>query len=296
MQVHEAVDRYLGHLRLERNASPATVRAYATDLRAYLDWCDRAHVEALTATHRDVRRFMGELDRARYSRRTIARRVSAVRSFYAFCVREGLAEANPGAVVSSPRRPKRLPEIVRQDHLAALLDAPDPATPAGLRDRAILEFLYATGIRVGELTALDVSDVDFTQGLVRVMGKGSKQRIVPVHREALRRVREYLVSGRPHQRPAATETALYLNRSGTRLSAQGVRRMLKRHLAAVGADLGISPHTLRHTFATHLLERGADLRTVQELLGHVALSTTQIYTHLGVTRLQDVHRNAHPRA
>jgi tyrosine recombinase XerC len=292
----EAVDRYIVHLRDERNASPQTVRAYAADLARYLEWAERTSADPLGPDPRVMRRYLAELDAAKYSRRTIARRLSAVRSLFAYLNREGLIPHNPAAVVSTPKLDSRLPRLVPSDVLTALLDTPPRETPAGLRDRAILELLYATGTRVSELVGIDLRDVDGSGGQVRVTGKGSKQRILPVHREALARIDAYLRAGRPAFRPGAAEQALFLNRGGTRLSDGGVRRMLRRHLVTLGSASGITPHTLRHTFATHLLEAGADLRTVQDLLGHVALSTTQIYTHLGVQRLQRVHRDAHPRA
>jgi tyrosine recombinase XerC len=292
----EAVDRFLSHLREERNASPQTVRAYASDLARYLEWAERTGADALGSEPRAMRRYLAELDAAKYSRRTIARRLSAVRSLFAYLNREHILNHNPATVVSTPKLESRLPRLVPTDILTALLDTPSADTAIGLRDRAILELLYATGARVSELVGIDLRDLDASEGQVRVTGKGSKQRIIPIHREALARIGEYLRDGRPRLRPASGESALFLNRNGGRLTDGGVRRMLHRHLVTLGADSGITPHTLRHTFATHLLEAGADLRSIQDLLGHVALSTTQIYTHLGVQRLQRVHKDAHPRA
>lgn len=289
------VDRFLGHLVNERNVSPQTVRAYSSDLARYLEWAERAGADPLGSDPRILRRYLAELDAARYARRTIARRLSAVRSLFAYLNREGLLTHNPAAVVGTPKLPARLPRLVPSDLLAELLDTPgDDAS--GLRDRTILELLYATGARVIELASLDIADVDLSSGQVRVTGKGDKQRILPLHREAVARLRNYLSTGRPGLKPRAGEHAVFLNRTGGRLSDGGIRRMLSRHLGVLGASSGVTPHTFRHTFATHLLEAGADLRTVQDLLGHVALSTTQIYTHLGVQRLQRVHRDSHPRA
>jgi tyrosine recombinase XerC len=292
----EAVDRFIAYLRDERNASPQTVRAYAADLARYLDWAERTGADALGSDPRSLRRYLTELDAAKYSRRTIARRLSAVRSLYAYLNRVGVLSHNPAAVLSTPKLEARLPRLVPTEVLTALLDGPTTGTPSELRDRAIIELFYATGARVSELVALDLADLDRSRGQVRVTGKGDKQRIIPVHREAIARIEAYLHTGRPAFRPAPDQAALFLNRSGTRLTDGGVRRMLGRHLAALGFPPSVTPHTLRHTFATHLLEGGADLRSVQELLGHVALSTTQIYTHLGVQRLKRVHRDAHPRA
>jgi integrase/recombinase XerD len=290
------VDRFLEHLRVERNASPHTVRAYATDLARFLEWCDREGADPLGLTPPAMRRYLAEMDRARYARRTIARRLSSVRSFFAYLHAEGLAETDAAAIVATPKLPGRLPRLVPTALLGQLLEAPDPATPDGLRDRALLELLYATGARVSEIVGVDVGDLDRSEGLLRVTGKGSKQRILPLHRTALDRLEAYLASGRPDLDKGVEPRAVFLNRRGSRLSDGGVRRMMHRHLDALAGPAGLTPHALRHTFATHMLEAGADLRTVQELLGHVALSTTQIYTHVGTKRLQAVHRDSHPRA
>lgn len=294
----EQSDRYitafLESLRHERNASPRTIAAYGSDLGQFVDWLERQGLDVTTLTYRRLRGYLGELDRARYSRRTIARKLSSVRSFYAYMVDRGLVAGSPADVVATPKLPSRLPKIASTEAIAALIESPDPETHLGVRDRAILELLYAGGLRVSELTGLDVGDVDLRQGLVRVMGKGSKERIVPVHRIAVRRIAEYAETARPALNKRSEE-ALFLARTGSRLSSDGVRRMMKRYLDKTGAAHDLSPHALRHSFATHMLEAGADLRSVQELLGHVALSTTQIYTHLSTQRLQEVHKSAHPR-
>ena len=290
------VDAYLTQLRVERNLSPRTVAAYASDLGGFLRWADKAAVHVLDADHRSLRLYLAELDRARYARRTIARRLAAVRSFYRYLVRTGQLASSPAAVLATPRLPKRLPDIGTSDLIEHLLLTPNPATPLGMRDRAILELLYASGIRVSELTGLDLGAVDLSQGLITVMGKGSRERTVPIHRLAIRAVRTYLADARPLLDRGSGGDAVFLNRLGTRLSDGGVRRMLDHHLQTLGASASVTPHVLRHTFATHLLEGGADLRTVQELLGHVALSTTQIYTHVSTKHLREVHKGAHPRA
>ncbi len=290
------VDRFLAHLEVERGASPNTVRAYSADLARYLEWAERQGVDPLTLTHRQMRGYLAELDRAGYARRTVARRLSAVRSFFAYLVTEGLATSDPSSVLATPKIPTRLPKVVQGDELQALLDAPDPKTPAGLRDRAVLELLYATGARVSEVSGLRLADLDLAQGQVALMGKGSKERLVPVYPAATARIRAYLSEARPRLAKPESQDWVFLSTRGGRLSEDAVRRLFKRYLGQVGGASSLTPHAVRHTFATHLLESGADLRTVQELLGHVALSTTQIYTHLSMKRLQDVHRSAHPRA
>jgi tyrosine recombinase XerC len=290
------VDRFLAQLETERNASPQTVRAYSSDLARFLEWAERAGADPLGSDPRILRRYLADLDCAKYARRTIARRLSAVRSLFAYLNREGILSHDPASVVATPKLPARLPRLVPTDLLNELLDHPQSGDAGGLRDGAILELLYATGARVSELASLDMVDVDLPGGQIRVTGKGDKQRILPLHREAVSRVQAYLAKGRPGLKPKTGEDAVFLNRTGTRLTDGGIRRMLSRHLTELGAASGVTPHTFRHTFATHLLEAGADLRTVQDLLGHVALSTTQIYTHVGVQRLQRVHRDAHPRA
>jgi len=290
------VDGFLRHLEVERGVSPNTVRAYSADLSRYLEWAERAGVDPIALSHRQMRSYLAELDRARYARRTIARRLSAVRTFFAYLHTEGVVSSDPAAVLATPKIPSRLPKVLPTDTVTALLEAPDHTTPTGIRDRAVLEVLYATGARVSEVSALRLRDLDLTQGQVTLMGKGSKERIVPMHRIAVESVRTYVRDGRPQFVSADSGEFLFLSARGHRYSSDAIRRMFKKHLAAVGTASTLSPHALRHTFATHLLDSGADLRTVQELLGHVALSTTQIYTHLSTQRLQDVHRSAHPRA
>ena len=290
------VDRFLTHLTVELGASPNTVRAYSADLARYLEWAERSGIDPIALNHRQMRRYLAELDRAGYARRTVARRLSAVRSMFAFLVTEGLAASDPSSVLATPKMPSRLPRLVPNEALEALLDAPDTTTPAGARDSAILELLYATGARVSELSALTLRSLDLDQRQVTLMGKGSKERLVPVHPLAAEKLRRYLVDGRPRLLRSTTTDAVFLSARGLPLSADAIRRLFKRYLTQAGIAGSLSPHAMRHTFATHLIEGGADLRTVQELLGHVALSTTQIYTHLSMRRLQDVHRNAHPRA
>jgi integrase/recombinase XerD len=292
----QAVDRFLRHLSIERGLSPNTTRAYSADLARYLEWAERRDVDALSPSYRDLRSYLAELDRAKYSRRTIARRLASLRSFFGWALEQGLVTADPSHIVHTPRQPRRLPRLVPADELAVLLDTPAVETPVGLRDRAILELLYATGVRVSELAGLRFEDIDRSQGLVTVMGKGGRERSVPLHRLAGERLDAYLRDGRPSLATDASDDHVFLSTRGRPLSTDAIRRLFKHHLSQAGVAAGLSPHAMRHTYATHLLEAGADLRTVQELLGHVALSTTQTYTHLSMQRIKSVHRDAHPRA
>ncbi|MDY0339760.1 MAG: tyrosine recombinase [Coriobacteriia bacterium] len=292
----QLTDAFLEHLRVERNLSPRTVTAYASDLGGFCDWAVREDVHVLDADHRRLRRYLAELDRAQYSKRTIARRLAALRSFYRYLVRMQFLTASPAAVLATPKTPQRLPGVTPESLIDQLLGLPDTETPLGARDLAILELLYASGLRVSELTGLDIGDVDLASATVRVMGKGARERIVPIHPLAAKRLQEYLTVGRTRLDKGAASGAYFLNRLGTRLTSGGVRRMLDRYLQQLEQCAHITPHDLRHSFATHLLEGGADLRTVQELLGHVALSTTQIYTHVSTRHLREVHKGAHPRA
>jgi len=292
----ELVDRFLTHLSVERGASAHTVRAYSADLQRYLEWAERSGIDPARPSHRQLRLYLAELDRAHYARATIARRLSAVKSWFSYLMTQSLVQSDPSSVLSAPKLPARLPRVVPNDELNAVLNAPDTTTSEGKRDAAALELLYASGLRVSELSGLRLSGIDLAQGQLIVMGKGSKERVVPIHTVAANRLRDWLQNGRPEFARDGTPDCALLSVRGNRYSEDAIRRMFKRYLAQAGAATSLSPHTMRHTFATHMLEAGADLRTVQELLGHVALSTTQIYTHLSMKRLQDVHRTAHPRA
>jgi integrase/recombinase XerD len=290
------VDRFLEYLAAERGLATATIRAYASDLAAFLRWAERHEKRVLEADHVELRGFLADMRAARYSDRTVARRLSSVRSFYRFCVENGLVESNPASVLIAPRVSGRLPRTVRAPVIDALLGEPAEGTPFALRDLAVFELLFATGVRVAELCGLDLEDVDMSSGTVCVMGKGSRERIVPMHALARRRLDTYVRHARPALHPERGGSALFLTRSGNRLSTGDVRRRLRARLNRVAQDSSVTPHMLRHSFATALLESGADLRSVQELLGHIALSTTQTYTHLSTARLSEIHKSAHPRA
>ncbi|MCL2504511.1 MAG: site-specific tyrosine recombinase XerD [Coriobacteriia bacterium] len=291
----ELLERFMRHLSAERGLSPHTARAYRSDLDRYLDWAERASVDPIHIDHRGLRGYLADLDRARYARSTIQRRLSSVRAFFSFLVAEGIISADPAGVVSSPKSPARLPRVVPSAVIDALLDAPDPQTPVGLRDRALLELMYATGARVSEVASLDMRGLDLAQGQITVMGKGSRERIIPLHHAARERLRAWLAYGRGYLARPQAQDAVFISSRGNRLSTDAIRRIFHKHLAATAAENSFSPHAIRHTFATHLLDHGADLRTIQELLGHVALSTSQIYTHVSSVRLKQVHESAHPR-
>ncbi len=296
----EQVEQFLGYLHSNRNMSPMTVKSYAEDMAHFLRFTEDAAPPIAGWEQVDVRllrRYLASLQSDGYRKTTVARRLSCLRSLFRYLVRIKVLSANPALGLSSPRLEDRLPKVVGQDVLDALLQAPDPATPAGLRDRAILELLYATGVRGAELEAMNVPDVDCRTREIRVVGKGSKERVVLFGRAAQEAVAEYLGHGRPQLADRSkAETALFLNRFGTRLSVRSVRNILDKYVEQVSAATHLSPHALRHSFATHLLDGGADLRSVQELLGHSSLATTQIYTHVSNQRLQDAFRRAHPRA
>jgi integrase/recombinase XerC len=324
----ELLRAFLDHLRLNRNASPHTVLAYETDLTQFLKFLSE-HVGRAVGdlTPGDISRvairgLLADLFRRGQSRATAARKLAAVRAFTRYLRREGHLESDPSLLVGTPKHELKIPRHLDVDEMARLLETPDPATPFGRRDRAILELFYASGLRLSELVGLDLEDVNLGSRLVRVLGKGAKERLVPFNQSAVRAIRAYLpdrqalvgdgaaatgVPPRPSSRPRARGTRpagrrsrldepLFVNYRGGRLTSRSVHRLVRRYVAACSTRFGISPHAIRHSFATHLLERGADLRAIQELLGHVRLSTTQRYTHVDAAHLLEVYRKAHPRA
>jgi integrase/recombinase XerC len=248
------------------------------------------------ADYRTVRTYLAELSAKEYARRSLARKLSALRSFYLFLVKEGHCESSPVAPVRTPKMERKLPGFLYVDEMRELLELPDVSTALGARDRAIMETLYASGMRVSELVSLDVTSIDPASGIVLVFGKGSKERYVPLGEYAIRSLEHYLRTARPQLLNSREEPALFLNRRGTRLSDRSVRRMIDSWVDRLALNKRVSPHTFRHSFATHLLEAGADLRTVQEMLGHEHLSTTQVYTHVTKDHLQSIYNRAHPRA
>jgi integrase/recombinase XerC len=307
MRAH--LDAFLKFLALNRDASAHTVRAYESDLSQFLD-----HTAAASGVTRDaldparldrgaLRAFLADLHRQGQSRATAARKLAAVRTFLRYLRREGAIDDNPGALVATPKLDVRMPAHLSEAEMNALLSAPAGDSPLSRRDRAILELFYASGLRLSELAGLDLDDVNLSARMVRVLGKGRKERLVPFNTSTAKAVREYL-KDRDLLVRAAPATAgsrrrsdpLFVNYRGGRLTVRSIDRLVRRYVAATSTRLGISPHALRHSFATHLLQRGADLRAIQELLGHARLSTTQRYTHVNAAQLLEVYRKSHPRA
>ena len=292
------VELFAEHLELERNLSPHTVRAYRGDITSLLDHAARLHVEQPDEIDlRTLRSWLARLHAEGASRSTLSRRASAARVFTAWAHRRGHLASDPGAALASPRPQRHLPDVLRPDEAALVLDGAAPEDdPAGLRDHAVLELLYATGARVSEVCGLDIDDVDAGRRTVRVFGKGRKERAIPIGAPAIRAVQRWLDHGRPLWAAPDSGPALLLGARGRRLDPRTARRAVHDRLAAVPGLPDLGPHGLRHSAATHLLEGGADLRSVQELLGHATLATTQIYTHVSIERLRATYERAHPRA
>lgn len=298
--LEEQAKAYVASLELVRKLSQNTVRAYAQDLDAFCAWVAREGLRPLELTHRQLRRYLAELSRARYSTRTIDRHLSAIRGLYRHLVSEGVTDANAPDAIASPKAAQVLPKTMSDDEARRLIESCDTTEPAGVRDRAFLELLYASGARISELSSLDLDALDFAQGQAKLFGKGSKERIVPLYPEALRWLRTYLSEARPELAAKAKgereRKAVFLSTRGRRMSAAALRARFERQVTVAGLDRSLTPHAMRHSYATELLSGGADMRSVQELLGHASLSTTQIYTHLSVERLKEAARLAHPRS
>ena len=305
----EHLQSFLEYLQYNRNASAHTVAAYRSDLSQLIAFLERLSAPRVAGLadldHRSIRAFLGELYERGDTGASTARRLAAIRSFGRYLRRAGHVEQEPGAPLQAPRVERKMPAHLDEAAMRQLLEAPDPATPLGRRDRAVLELFYATGLRLSELVSLDLAQVNLRNRLLRVRGKGGKERLLPFNRTAGAAIERYLPDRRgllaaaaqpPVQRVTAAPDALFLNYRGGRLSARSVDRLVRRYVAASSAETGISPHALRHSFATHLLERGADLRAIQELLGHSRISTTQRYTHVNAAQLTRQYKKFHPRA
>jgi integrase/recombinase XerD len=292
---------FLAYLEFERSLSRNTLEAYRTDLLQFGAHLERRGVSAVAAQHADLAAFLAELaaggeDRPAVAAATLQRKAACLRSFYRHLRREEVIAHDPTADLRAPRKGQKLPQVLTRGEVATLLGSPRGTAPAALRDRALLELMYACGLRASEAIDLQVQDVDLDTGVLRARGKGAKERLVPVGREAIAAVRAYLDRGRPKFVGNGQERHLFVNQRGDGLTRQGLYKIVQRHARAAGLDGKMSPHTLRHTFATHLLAGGCDLRSLQEMLGHADIATTQIYTHLSAERLKDVYFRAHPRA
>lgn len=293
-------DQFFTYLRIEKRVSDHTLRSYERDIVDFFQFFyDRERpVSVQEVNYLHIREYLTYLMRQEYSRKTIARKLSGLRSFYRYLLREKMVESNPVKAVTTPKLPKALPKVLYQEEMLALLNQPDLNSPLGIRDRAILELLYASGMRVSELVGLAVDSLDLTVGVALVFGKGAKERYVPIGKQAISSLTQYLVEVRPKliSKNQDEHNLLFLNARGGPLTDRSVRRIVDKYVTAAAISLKASPHTFRHSFATHLLDGGADLRSVQELLGHVNISTTQIYTHVSKERLRETYYNSHPRA
>lgn len=302
--MNSEIGDFLDYLTYERNVSGNTIGAYRDDLESFVDFlCDdymvigRDQLDLKRVDHLTVRAYLAHLGRRKMARSSIARHLSAMRSFFKYLMREGLAEVNPARGVATPKREKYLPAVIQTSDVASLLEQADVSTPLGIRDRAWLELLYASGLRIGELVGIDLDDIELRGRLVKVRGKGSKERIVPFGTKAEQAIRDYLAVRSDLMAATQSEDQpLFVNYRGERITTRSIRRIFDGYVRDAALRTGISPHTMRHSFATHLLNAGADLRGIQELLGHASLSTTQKYTHLNDWQLIEVYKKAHPRA
>ena len=295
-----AVHSFLNFLKVERNSSALTIKSYKDDVDHLQEFFEEQYGRIPEPRDIDVsqlRTYVAYLHESGYARSTVARRLACLRSFFRYCNREGICETNPAKPLRTPRAGRKLPHFLTTEEVGRLLLTPPANKNDGLRDRAILETMYSAGLRVAEVVALDVSDLDRSAGILRVLGKGRKERIAPVGSYALKAINQWLEVRRPDtSADSADQAALFLNRFGRRLTTRSIGRMLEKHIKIAGLSSQTSPHTLRHSFATHLLDGGADLRSVQELLGHKSLTTTQIYTHVSTRRLRETYEAAHPHA
>ena len=295
-----ATERFLRYLEVERNSSELTIKSYGEDLTALADYMAEVHgaeIRPADISVLDLRGYVAAMSEAGYASSSISRRLASTRSFFRHCQREGLVEKNPAKPLRNPRGERKLPHFLSTDELAKLLAAPSKSDPLGLRDRAILEITYSAGLRVSEVVGINDGDLDLVEGLTRIRGKGKRERYGSIGSYAKRAIGRWLsVRELSQSVPLGPEAPVFVNRFGRRLTTRSVGRMLEKYLKLTGLDMRTTPHTLRHSFATHLLDRGADIRSVQELLGHKSLVTTQIYTHISTANLRRVYEQAHPHA
>jgi len=298
--MHTSVRKFLEYLEVERRYSPNTIRSYEVDLHQFVTYIASHHISSFNdVSKNDLRSFLSSLLDAGIARKSVARKIACLRSFFRYAKRHRITAKNPTLTLISPKLEKRLPSFLDESSMTRMFDGLDTGSPAGRQQAAILELFYSTGMRLSELVNLDVTDLDLAQGVVKVTGKGSKQRIIPVGRRALRAMESYLrdrLRLLTQRGLASDESALFITAKGVRTYPEAVSRMVKKAISQVSELEKKSPHVIRHTFATHLLNRGADLRAVKELLGHESLSTTQVYTHVSTEQLKKVYRQSHPKA
>jgi integrase/recombinase XerD len=290
------VSEFINYLSVERGLAPNTLESYERDLRQFTQFLNDKSISLSDVAQTNIVAYLIHLKRKGRASSTVSRNLASIRSFYGFMWQEKYVEDNPASNLDSPKQEKHLPRVLNMVEVERLLEMPDLSTPAGQRDKAMLEVLYATGLRVSELIGLDIGDIDLEFGYVRCIGKGSKERIVPLGTKAIEAVNQYVVHGRVKLQSGVGGRRLFVNQRGRGLTRQGFWKIMKKYARMAGIKGEVTPHTLRHSFATHLLENGADLRSVQEMLGHSDISTTQIYTHVTRKRLKEVFASAHPRA
>ena len=298
--MRKAIDRFLQYLAVERNSSDLTIKSYREDLEMlvyFLTFDDGTLPAPKDVTSQDLRQYVAAMSEAQYARSSISRRLATLRSFYRFCQRQGYTDSNPAKPLRNPRKQHSLPHFLSKDEIAKLISAPDITTPMGQRDQAIFETMYSAGLRVSELVGINDADLHLDEGLIRVRGKGRKERFAPMGSYAVTALDSWLkVRSLAKNDPKTVVAAVFVNRFGRRISTRSIGRILQKYIQLTGLDSRTSPHTLRHSFATHLLDSGAEIRSVQELLGHKSLVTTQIYTHLTTAKLKDVYEKSHPLA
>ena len=290
----ELADQFINYLRIERGLADNTVQAYSRDLSRFFFFLEERKISPLEISREQISEHLGILARRRFSK-SVVRNISTIKTFFRFLASEGIIKSSPARLLEAPRLSRRLPDVLSKAEVERLLSQPDPSKPLGQRDRAMLELLYATGLRVSELVGLKTSNINLDAGYVRTLGKGSKERIVPMGEKAMEALKEHLSDGRQKMEKGATSPYLFLNLRGEPITRQGFWKIIKRHGRDALIKKKITPHSIRHSFASHLLEAGADLRSVQVMLGHADISTTQIYTHVTRERLKGLHERCHPR-